>query len=121
MSQIAPEWQALKPGDLMRTYRYIERFEPLGWTVVDVDEEHALVVRSASITWSWALILIPEAGDRSRLVARTRAARSSSLATVAGWFTGEPMHFVMEVGVLRGVKHRAELAYAAVGETKGSA
>ncbi len=109
-SEIVEEWQHLAPGDLMRTYRYIERFEPLGWTVVTVDRERALVVRSTSGTWSWCLFLVPEKDSATRLIARTRAASGGPMSRIPGYLIGEPMHFVMEVGVLRGVKHRAEAA-----------
>jgi hypothetical protein len=106
--RIVAEWQTLGPRDLMRTYRYIARFEPLGWLVETVDPQRCLVVRSVKGNWSWSLVLSPRDGGGTRLLARTRSARSGALATLLGALTGEPMHFVMEVGVLRGVKHRAE-------------
>jgi hypothetical protein len=107
-NRIVPEWQDLQPGDLMRTYRYIERFEPLGWIVEQVEAERFVVVRNKKRTWSWALML-DSAGDRhARLVARTRADRKGMLGTAVEALLGEPAHFVMEVGVLRGIKSRAE-------------
>ena len=106
--EIVAEWQTLRPGDLMRTYRYVARFEPLGWIVVTVDAERALVVRNVKSTWSWSLVLQPDVSGGSRLIARTRSAPMGPVSAALEMLTGEPMHFVMEVGVLRGVKHRAE-------------
>ncbi len=106
--RIVQEWQSLKPGDLVRTYRYIQRFEPLGWTVVRVDANRSLVVKSRTGKWSWSLLLKPEPNGSTRLLARTRSEKAGLPTSLAGALTGEPMHFVMEVGVLRGIKHRAE-------------
>lgn len=105
---IVPKWQDLKPGDLMRTYRYVARFEPLGWPVEVVDKDRALVVRNLKRTWSWSLLLQAQPGGTTRLIARTRAQKKNAVGTVIEMLVGEPTHFVMEVGVLRGVKHRAE-------------
>jgi hypothetical protein len=106
---IVPEWQHLQPGDLMRTYRYVERFEPLGWFVAEVEPERALVVRNKLSTWTWSLQLTPlDDGSRTRLIARTRSAPKSGLGAVTEVLLAEPAHLIMEVGVLRGVKHRAE-------------
>jgi hypothetical protein len=107
-NRIVPEWQRLQPGDLMRTYRHIPRFEPLGWTVVRVEPERTLVVRNVKSTWSWALVLEPLGERYTRLIARTRAARKGALGMLPERLIGEPIHFVMEVGVLRGLKRRAE-------------
>jgi hypothetical protein len=110
--RLVPEWQDVAPGDLMRTYRYVQRFEPLGWPVVIVSPEQALVVRNLKHTWSWALVLEAADGGRTRLIARTRASRKGFLGSIAESLLAEPAHLVMEVGVLRGVKHRAERAQA---------
>jgi len=110
--RIVPEWQHLAPGDLMRTYRYVARFEPLGWTVVTIDEGRALVVRNEKSTWSWAVVLDPAEAGATRLIARTRASRKRFVGSLSERLLAEPMHFVMEVGVLRGIKHRAEALQA---------
>lgn len=105
--RIVPEWQNLAPGDLMRTYRYIRRFEPLGWIVERVDADEALVLRSVKGAWVWSLVLAGE-GERTRLVVRTRARRRGGIGQVVDVLALEPMHFVMEFGVLRGIRSRAE-------------
>lgn len=106
--RIVPEWQDVVRGDLMRTYRYVQRFEPLGWPVEVVEPGHALVVRNLKHTWSWALVLEPSGEGKTRLMARTRASRKRFPGLLTEVWLAEPAHLVMEVGVLRGVKHRAE-------------
>jgi hypothetical protein len=106
--RIVPEWQDVVRGDLMRTYRYVQRFEPLGWPVEVVEPGHALVVRNLKHTWSWALVLEPTGEGKTRLIARTRASRKGFPGLLTEVWLAEPAHFLMEVGVLRGVKHRAE-------------
>jgi hypothetical protein len=106
--RIVPEWQDVVPGDLMRTYRYVQRFEPLGWPVEVVETGHALVVRNLKRTWSWALVLEPSGEGKTRLIARTRASHKAFPGLLTEICLAEPAHFVMEVGVLRGVKQRAE-------------
>jgi hypothetical protein len=105
--RIVPAWQRLKPGDLMRTYRYIRRFEPLGWIVETVDPPRALVVRSVPGTWSWALVLAPTGDGPARLVARERK-RTPWWWRPFDLVIYEPAHFIMEAGVLHGIRDRAE-------------
>ncbi len=42
--KIDSEWQTLAVSDLMRTYRPLPRFEPLGWFVAVVESRRELVV-----------------------------------------------------------------------------
>jgi hypothetical protein len=42
--EIHPEWQHLAVGDLVRTYRPMPRFEPLGWVVGAIEPARLLVV-----------------------------------------------------------------------------
>lgn len=109
VDRIVPEWQALAVGDLVRTYRRIERSEPLGWFVVRLEPERLLVLRSKNGDWSWTLFVEPVAGEeRTRLVSRERSVRKGVLGAVLRRFPYEPAHFVMETGVLHGLKRRAE-------------
>jgi hypothetical protein len=115
--QIIPAWQHLAVGDLMRTYRYIERYEPLGWTVVAVESERALVLRSADSRWSWALVLDPLATGSTRLIARTRDGMMPGPLAPLKFLVAEPAHCIMEIGVLRGIKARAERMARSSGQT----
>jgi hypothetical protein len=111
-NRIHPEWQELAIGDLIRTYRPIRRFEPLGWLVSVVDPERALVLhepeRNGKINSSWALVLEESGGGRTRLVSRWRFRRRGLGDALFKRLVFDPAHFVMETGVLRGVKQRAE-------------
>ena len=106
--QIVPAWQHLAVGGLMRTYRYVERYEPLGWIVVTVEPERALAVRSVDSRWSWALVLAPLTEHTTRLIVRTRDGMMPGLQAPLKFLVAEPAHCIMEIGVLRGVKARAE-------------
>jgi hypothetical protein len=109
--EIHPEWQQLVVGDLVRTYRLMPRFEPLGWLVGVVERPRTLVVhepaRGGMINSSWAFLLERQ-GKRTRLVSRWRFRRRGALHTAFKRLTFDPAHFIMETGVLHGLKARAE-------------
>jgi hypothetical protein len=116
--EIHPEWQHLEIGDTI--WPYPERKlaalaarspDAGGWTVVVLDPERALVVRSKPGRWTWALVLKPTPGGGTRLLARTRFASPKGIvARALDALAGQPAHPVMELGVLRGVKARTERA-----------
>ena len=109
--EIRPEWQHLAVGDLVRTYRPIPRFEPLGWIVAAIEPPRTLVVhepkRAGIINSSWAFVLQPEGGC-TRLLSRWRFRRRGAAHTAFKWLVFDPAHFIMETGVLHGLKARAE-------------
>jgi hypothetical protein len=122
---IHPEWQDLRPGEDYMT------LDPDGYmklAVVTQDAPHAFVVRSGApgepqppgdlfkgeIDCSWAFVVEPLDGHTSRLIIRWRAAwRRTARAAFALAFMLEPMHFLMEERMLRGIRERAEKAAAA--------
>jgi hypothetical protein len=112
-NEIHPEWQQLAVGDLVRTYRDMPKFEPLGWIVAIVEPEAALVVhepaRGGVINSSWALVL-QSVGERTRLISRWRFRRRGVHHAVFKSLIFDPAHFFMETGVLRGVKRRVDQA-----------
>jgi hypothetical protein len=114
---IRPEWQTLTVGDLVRTYRPMPRFEPLGWFVGEIEVPRSLVfhepVRHAVINSSWALELERD-GERTRLLSRWRFRRRGAAHTAFKWLVFDPAHFIMETGVLHGLKRRAEAPALAV-------
>jgi hypothetical protein len=65
-------------------------------------------VRSVDSHWSWALVLEPVTAATTRLIARTRDGTTPGLQAPLKLLVAEPAHCVMEIGVLRGVKARAE-------------
>jgi hypothetical protein len=102
--RIVPELQQLDRGDVV----------PLapsgrGVRVEVVEAGRALVLAHPDGGWSWAFVLEPDRAGRTRLVVRNRWTTSAApvgqrlaLALV------EPAAFVMERGMLLGIKARAE-------------
>jgi hypothetical protein len=109
--EIHPEWQYLAVGDLVRTYRPMPRFAPLGWIVGAIEPARLLVVhepqRGSVINSSWAFVLERD-GERTRLLSRWRFRRRGAAHTAFKWLVFDPAHFIMETGVLHGLKTRAE-------------
>jgi hypothetical protein len=109
--EIHPEWQHLAVGDLVRTYRPMPRFEPLGWIVGAIEPARLLVVhepqRGGVINSSWAFVLERD-GKRTRLLSRWRFRRRGAAHAAFKWLVFDPAHFIMETGVLHGLKARAE-------------
>lgn len=109
--EIHPEWQDLEVGDMVRTNRAMRSGQPpLGWLVVSVDPPRNLVLRSRSMPiGTYAFVLEPLDGYRTRLIARDRAVWSWRQAPFR-LLIFEPLHTYMETGVLQGIKQRAERA-----------
>jgi|SRR5579864_726725 len=115
-NRIHAEWQTLSVGDTI--WPYPERklramakgsSDIGGWRVASIDVERSLVVRSNAGRWTWALVLRPTDGGGTRLFARTRFAKPEhALSRALDALFGQPAHLVMELGVLRGIKSRAE-------------
>jgi hypothetical protein len=62
----------------------------------------------AAITWSWAFVLEPVDGERTRFVLRSRVRLSPWWVTAFYWAVIVPADFVMARQMLRGVRSRAE-------------
>lgn len=109
--EIRPEWQALAVGDLVRTYRPLRSFEPLGWYVGEIEPPRTLVLhepeRRGVINSSWSLVLTRD-GERTRLISRWRFHRRGVAHSLFKRLVFDPAHFVMETGVLHGLKRRVE-------------
>jgi hypothetical protein len=109
--RIHPEWQDLQPGDLVKMCP--GEFGPPPFHVVAIQPERALILGQPPLTaadratghaWmsTWALILEPVDAGATRLIFRTRD------AVHAGWMDIiEPGVFIMERGMLRGIRARA--------------
>ena len=110
--EIRTEWQTRRAGDLVpATQRgYMGGLlnalgDPPGWTVAEVIPCRALVLEN----WG-SFVVLPEGPDRSRLLVRSRmGAPDAPVAGAAASFLAfEVPHFIMERGMLRGIKRRAE-------------
>ncbi|MFP4513839.1 MAG: hypothetical protein ACLFRV_12900 [Acidimicrobiales bacterium] len=120
--QILPDQQNLAVGDIVRS----GQDHHICWTVMDLDPPHDLVLQGAGTpgdvevpdvvdavpdkgyaasTWQWVLDPV-DGGRRTRLVVRQRCTYSPRQVLL--WRIVEPLNFVMEREMLRGLKARAE-------------
>lgn len=118
---IRPEWQDLHAGE---DYVTLDPRESMKMTIAVLEPERAFVIRSGApgeppqapgsffkgeIEWSWAFVLDPVDERTTRLIIRCRAAWADTLAArLAKPLLLEPVHFVMEERMLRGIRDRAE-------------
>jgi hypothetical protein len=118
---IHPEWQHLEVG---ADYMSLDPDGHMKLTVRVLEQDRAFVVRSGApdgppqvagdllrgeLAWSWGFYLEPARDDVTRLVIRTRAAWRPTTAAAFGRVFGlEPVHSFMEIGMLRGIRRRAE-------------
>ncbi len=123
--RVHPEWQDLRAG---QDYVTLDPDETMKMTVAVVEPPRAFVVRSGSpgeppqeagslfrgeMAWTWGFYLEPAGPAVSRLIIRSRASwRRTWPAACAQAFGLEPAHFIMEEGMLRGIRDRAERAAA---------
>ncbi|MEY9913588.1 hypothetical protein ABIA35_009861 [Catenulispora sp. MAP12-49] len=107
--EIIPELQDLDAGD------QIPLGEKTRMRVEILEQDHAMVLRSADGAWVWEFGLYPEApsapgGDLTRLVSRNRIQdpRTGLLNSALSLYVMEPGSLVMERKMLLGIKTRAE-------------
>jgi hypothetical protein len=112
-NRIHPEWQRLERGDLVRATQpgYLGGLfgEDLGWRVAAIEPGRALVLEG----WG-AFVLRQQPDGTTRLHVRMRQPGVPSVAGVllgpAGLLLFEPAHFIMERGMLLGIRERVERA-----------
>lgn len=111
-NRIVPEWQHLAVGDLIRAaqpdYLGGRLGRDLGWRVARIEPGRALVLEN----WG-SFVIHPVDAYTCILHVRTRGPGRPSLAALPfapfGLLVFEPAHFVMERGMLLGIKRRAEV------------
>ncbi len=100
---LLPEWQELRPGDVIPVGR-------TGWPVHAVDRERSLVLRieagDALVSNSWGLY--PLDPETTRLVFRVRATLPMRLRARLKLALLGPPELVMSNAQLRGIRRRAE-------------
>jgi hypothetical protein len=118
--RIHPEWQALQEGDSIHispvTPLKVERLEPDRVLVLHtvMSPFTAEIVDAADpatpayLDWTWAFVLDESAEQTTRLVVRVRMNYMPEALRVATVALLEPIHFLMERGMLQGLKRRAE-------------
>ena len=109
--ELHPEWQQLEVGDLVRTNHDIGG-QPMGWPVAAIEHGRSIVVRSKSLpAGTYAFMVRPIDGNRTRLIVRDRAAWKPSEVPFAV-LVFEPLHAYMEMGLIQGIRQRAESSVA---------
>jgi len=122
--RILPQHQQVAVGDLIRS----GRDRHVCWQVVELDPPHHLVLMGAGTpaqpsvpeivddipehgyvasTWQWVLEPL-DGGRHTRLLVRQRLTYSPNQSWL--WHLVEPLNFVMEHRMLRGIRDRAERA-----------
>lgn len=111
--RILPEFQELKAGDAVLFGPAEKKFP--GQVVLDVQPERALVMcaldpvtRQAEKSATWVFVLEEAPGNSTRLLVRARNGYAPGFANALIWHIVEPISFVMERRMLRGLKARAE-------------
>ena len=109
-NRIHPEWQAIAAGDTVRATQqdyFGGRLGTLGWKVTAVIPGRALLLEH----WG-AFVLQPIDSNTTRLFIRTRGDGWASLPRLflgpLNVFVFEPAHFIMQRGMMRGIRDRAE-------------
>lgn len=119
VDRIIPELQELRVGDKVRLVP--EDYPvPLAFDVAEIEPGRALVLRTPGDPAtnvaagfpdaSWAFVLEQLENGTTRLIVRWRAdyKRGDAMAALWNHYGVEPVHFLMEQRMLRGIKERAE-------------
>jgi hypothetical protein len=120
-NEIRPEWQTPRVGE---DYVTLDPQEQMKMTVVIMEPERAFVIRAGApgeepqppgdffkgeICCSWGFYLRRIDEGATRFIIRWRAAWADSTSSkLAKPLIIEPLHFIMEERMLRGVRDRAE-------------
>jgi hypothetical protein len=111
--RILPEHQDLRVGDLILFGPAEKKFP--GQVVEAIRRGRALVMvgmnpatRQPEKSATWALVLEEQPDGKTRLLARGRNAYAPGFANHLIWHIVEPIAFVMERQMLRGIKARVE-------------
>jgi hypothetical protein len=116
-NQIRQEWQDLAGGDQVRVVPRgkLGMRQGYAFRVSQVEPPRALVLRQQppEHPWdsSWAFLIVPVSAERSRLLSRSRTAKSAGAAGVAARIGAEvmgPIILLMTRKMLLGIKERAE-------------
>jgi hypothetical protein len=98
-NQIVPEWQQIQVGDHIS----LQRNGPF-MVIAQLEDERALVVEGG---WAWYLEPVDE--NTTRLIVRYASFKVNDLFSRLFYYPiFEPAHFVMEQGMMLGIKARAE-------------
>ncbi|MGZ4154085.1 MAG: hypothetical protein ACXVQ0_06370 [Actinomycetota bacterium] len=115
--RVIPEMQDVRAGDEVRLVPPDYRTD-LSFEVAVAEPNRALVLRGKGTREeafaqgmafpSWAFVIEPVAAGHVRLLARWRSDYEPKPGPFLTWRSVEPVHFVMERRMLKGIKRRAE-------------
>ncbi|MBA3468224.1 MAG: hypothetical protein H0T53_01140 [Herpetosiphonaceae bacterium] len=110
---ILPAYQKLQVGDEILFGPAAKKFP--GQLVLAIQPERAILMcglnpasRQPETSATWVFVLEPQPNGTTRLLVRGRNAYAPGLANHLLWHLVEPVAFVMERRMLRGIKQRAE-------------
>ncbi len=120
--RIHPAWQTRQVGDtvwLARKDRYhgsarqmVAAYEPGHIMVLVSPQDYdKLAKEGPPIDGSWTFIVEPEGQNASRLIMRSRGRSHSLIKRAFDYLIFDPVHFVMERGMLIGIHSRTIAAY----------
>jgi hypothetical protein len=106
--RIMPEFQRLREGDFIASappeWRDGKYANKMGWTVKRLEAPRVMVLEN----WGSFVLEPMEGGSKTRLIARTRTGQSVKDGIM--YLPWDLPHFIMERGMLLGIKKRAEEA-----------
>jgi hypothetical protein len=112
--RILPHYQKLQPGDCIDFGPAEKKFP--GQVIVALEPERYLLMhgmdpntRKADQSATWVFVLDEQADGSTRFIVRARNGYVPNLTNHLVWHIVEPIAFVMERRMLRGIKRRAEL------------
>jgi len=108
---IVPRWQDLKVGDRVWFAQASAGDRRMGPTVARIEPNRALILvhgdDPACWAGTWQFVIVPR-GTGTRLLLRTRNGRHQPTGMTAFNWLFEPGYTYMNVGMLRGIRRRAE-------------
>lgn len=126
--RIVPAWQDLQIGTRFLFMRGSERRPPFGPVVVAFEPNRSIVLANgetadpATSLGTWQFALVPPDEGRTRLLLRSRGSRTRPAWLKAVDAILAPGYQYMDIGMLRGIRDRAErMTAAASGDTRGAA
>ena len=102
--RIHPEWQDLQVGDLVKMCP--GDYGPPPYQVAVIIPNQAVVLgHQENGKWveNWQFVLVPDVDGSTRLIVRTRTMMTGGL-----WSIIHPGVFIMETGMMKGIKERSE-------------
>ena len=123
VERIVPEWQQRAVGDIVWLARRERYHGEARQKVVRIDRGRVLSLASpadwgrlvrheTSAGGTWTFILVPQTAQTTRLIVRSRGPEAPTMPGRLFWLmVFEPAHFIMERGMMRGIRDRAEAAF----------